>query len=222
MKNVVVVAPHPDDETLGCGATLLKHVKRGDLTHWVIVTCMTPKVGYSTEACLNRRMEIEKVSEQYGFKSVVNLEFPTTRLDQYSISSIIQRLHETFLNLKPEILYAPFGGDVHTDHQIVFQAVQSSTKSFRHPYIKRILCYEVLSETEFCLGESKMNFRPNVFVDITDTLDHKIEILQTYRRELSTFPFPRSIEAVRSLAHLRGTTAGVQAAEAFMLLREIL
>ena len=222
MKCVVVVSPHPDDETLGCGGTLLKHRQEGDVVHWVIMTEMKEELGYSKSDLVTRKKEIEKVTNLYEFKTVTNFEFPTTQMDRHPLSEIIGKLNGTFSKLKPEILYVPFGSDVHTDHQITFQAISSATKSFRHPYIKRILSYEVLSETEFNLDPSNSSFKPTVFIDIMNTLEKKLKIMDLYRSEIDFSPFPRSREAIRALAIFRGSTAGVQYAESFILLKEIL
>ncbi len=217
--NIVVVAPHPDDETLGCGGTLLRHQKDGDSISWLIVTGISTEHGYTTQQVKIREQEIHKVSDLYHFQSVHNLSLPTTLLDTLPIADLIKKINMVFREVQPEIVYIPFGEDIHSDHRVVFQAVISCTKWFRHPYICRILAYETISETDMGLASTSF-FQPNVFVGIEHQLEDKINILQIYKSEIGQFPFPRSIEAVKALAKVRGVSCGFPAAEAFHLLRE--
>lgn len=221
-KQVIVVAPHPDDETLGCGGTILRHKAEGDNVHWLIVTAMVPEQGFSQASIAAREEEIAAATRRYGFASVQMLGLPTTRLDTLPMSDLVAAIGGAFRNAAPEVVYMPFGGDVHSDHAIVSNAVLSCTKWFRNPLIKRILAYETLSETEFGVSPDALGFRPNVFVDIHTYLEEKIGILEIFASELGEFPFPRSVEAVRALARLRGSSAGCSGAEAFMLLKEIM
>jgi len=220
-KIVIIVAPHPDDETLGCGGTILRHREAGDDIHWLVVTAMTPEQGFSQEKIAAREAEIAAVARRYGFASVQLLGLPTTRLDTLPASDLISKIAGVIQGVAPEVVYLPFSGDAHSDHSIVSKAVLSCTKWFRKTSIKRILAYETLSETEFGISPDALGFRPNVFVDIHHYLDEKIDILKIFASELGEFPFPRSIETVRALARLRGSSAGCSAAEAFMLLKEI-
>lgn len=221
MKKIIVIAPHPDDETLGCGGTLLRHKAEGDEIHWLIATAMTFEQGFSDERIAARAAEIDAVTRLYGFASVQSLGFPTTRLDVMPMGDLVAAISKAFQSIMPEVVYTPFKGDVHSDHAVVSDAVIACTKWFRHASVKRVLSYETLSETEFGISPDVSGFRPNVFVDIHPYLDRKIEILRTYAAELGEFPFPRSVEAVRALAQLRGSAAGCKAAEAFMLLKEV-
>jgi len=221
-KKVLVIAPHPDDETLGCGGAILSHKTKGDEINWLIVTAITEDIGYAPEKIIERSLEIQKVSKAYGFSSVHQCGFPTTRLDTIPTFDIIKKFRDIFYEVKPNIAYLPFGGDVHTDHHIVFDAVSSCLKWFRHPSVKRALAYETLSETDIAINPSGNCFRPNVFIDIASYLETKIDIMKIYSDELGDFPFPRSEEAILALASLRGATSGFKAAEAFMLLKEII
>ena len=220
MSNVLVVAPHPDDETLGCGGTLLRHVAEGDNVHWLIVTGVSEADGFSLERVTSRAHEIEEVTRRYGFVSVHALEFGTTQLDAIPMASLVEQIGTVFEAVEPSIVYLPYRGDVHTDHAAVFDASIACTKWFRYPYVNRVLVYETLSETDFNVDPDTSGFRPNVFVDISMYLDDKIEIMKIFRSELGAFPFPRSERAMRALAHLRGAASGFDASEAFMLIRE--
>lgn len=219
MKNILVVAPHPDDETLGCGGTILRHAAMGDAAHWLIVTSMGQDTPH--ERIASRDREIEIVREKFRFASLHSLKFPTTRLDVVPLGELVDAVKSVIASASPDIIYLPYRGDVHTDHRVVFDAVISCTKWFRYPCVKRILAYETLSETEFGINPDSNGFRPNVFIDISAHIEEKLEIMSVYATEMREFPFPRSAKAVRALAALRGATAGCQAAEAFMLLKEI-
>ncbi|MGI2024261.1 N-acetylglucosaminyl deacetylase, LmbE family [Shewanella morhuae] len=221
-KIVLVVAPHADDESLGCGGSLLKHKKNGDEVHWLIVTQISSNSGYSDEAVLNRQNEVLAVTEQYGFKSVHQLAYSPALLDTQSKSNLVDAFSIIINQIKPQIVYTPFRNDVHSDHEVVFDVVASTTKSFRYPFIEKILAYETLSETDFNIKPGNTTFSPNVFVDISEFMEKKILILKLYTSELGEFPFPRSIKAIRSLGHVRGAQAGCDSAEAFMLLKEII
>jgi len=214
-KSVAVVSPHPDDETLGCGGTLFRHRDEGDSIHWIIVT-----TGLTPAQRERRKATLKEVERLYEFASVAELGFATTRLDMIPLSDLVASLHDAFAKVAAEIIYLPFRGDVHTDHCVVFDASVSALKWFRHTAIRRILAYETLSETEQAIDPDGAGFRPNVFVDIKKYLPQKLKALDCYSDETGPFPFPRSGQAVRALAQFRGATAGFEAAEAFVLLRE--
>lgn len=221
MNTILVVAPHPDDETLGCGGTLLRHVAKGDQVHWLIVTDMRTEHGFPQAGVNRRQAEIQKVAAAYGFSKIYNLGLPPARLDTLPKGNLVEVIGQVIKEVSPTIVYLPFRGDVHTDHAAVFDGVASCTKWFRYPSIRRVLCYETLSETDFSLNPEGMKFVPNSFADITSYINQKIEIARLYEGEMAEFPFPRSAEALRALAQVRGATCGCQAAESFMLLREI-
>ena len=220
-NNVLVIAVHPDDETLGCGGTLLKHKANDDAVHWLIITSIKEENGFAASVVEARRQEIKAVSSMYGFDGVHDLDFPTTRLDETPFSRLTSRISDVFEQVEPNIVYLPFKSDVHTDHQIAFKAAYSCTKTFRCPSIKKIVMMETLSETEFVPSTKEDGFIPNMFVDITDFIERKIEVMNIYKSETSPHPFPRSERNIRALATFRGATAGCEYAESFMILKEI-
>lgn len=220
MNKTLVIAPHPDDETLGCGGTLLKHKAQGDKLYWLIVTSIREKEGFSAEQVHKRQSEIQAVTRQYGFTSVIQLNLPTTKLDTVPMQNLVTDIGSALQKTRPNTVYLPYKGDIHTDHGIVFDASVACTKWFRYPSVKRVLAYETLSETDFSLNPDASGFRPNVFVNISSYLDGKLKIMSIYASELGDFPFPRSETAIRALAQVRGAASGYQAAEAFKLLRE--
>ena len=220
MQKVLVIAVHPDDETLGCGGTLLKHKAQGDEIHWMIVTEMTTDCGFSPEAIARREREIETVAQMYGFASVHYLKFPTTRLDEIPLSQLVTAMSKVFQSIQPDQVYLPFQHDVHSDHQHAFSAAYSCTKVFRYPSVRKVMMIETLSETDFAQSSSG-GFVPNLFIDITPQFDRKMQILRVFESELRPHPFPRSEEAVKALALLRGAASGCRYAEAFVTLKEI-
>ena len=215
----LVIAPHPDDETLGCGGTLLRRKAEGADTAWLMVTAITEEGGWPIEQVNQRDTEIDRVAELYNFNSVFRLDFPTARLDSFPIADIIGGIAEALQKFQPSELMIPHPADVHTDHRVVFDAAAACSKWFRHNYVKRVLAYETVSETEFGFGVGN-TFQPNVFIDIGDHLERKLKIMSVYATELGPFPFPRSLEVIRAKAQLHGATAGFSFAEAFQLLRE--
>jgi N-acetylglucosamine malate deacetylase 1 len=218
-KKTLVIAPHPDDETLGCGGTLLRRKTEGAELGWLIVTGISTEADWSVKSVQQRDEEIDKVFELVGFDQVFNLRLPTTKLDQLPFNGLIDKFSAVFKAFQPEEIFVPHRSDIHTDHRLVFDAAEACTKWFRYPSVKRILAYETLSETEFGL-DSLNFFRPNFFIDISEFLERKLEVMSIYQSELGPYPFPRSVEAIRALAILRGATSGFMAAEAFQLLRE--
>ncbi len=221
MSKVLVLAVHPDDETLGCGGTLLKHKTNGDGIYWFIATSIKEECGFAKERIQARKKEIETVKAIYGFNDVLKLEIPTTKAKEFPMDVLIRNISKVFNEVKPEIIYLPFMQDVHSDHRVLFQAAYSCTKTFRYPFIKRIFMMETLSETEVAPSMKEFAFTPNYFVDISDFLDKKIEIMKVYSNELGKSPFPRSAKNIKALATFRGAMAGFKYAESFMVLKQI-
>lgn len=220
-KIVAVVAPHPDDETLGCSGTLLKHIARGDDVHWIVFTGISTELGFTEERVRSRDEEILRVAESYGFAGTHRLGFPTMQLDRLPKADLVGALGAVVKRLGVHTLYVPYRNDAHSDHAAVFDACAACTKTFRYPSVRSVRAYETLSETEYGVKPEDTGFRPNLFVDIAAFIDRKLEIMSIYANEMAPFPFPRSDVALRAQAQLRGTQCGATAAEAFMLLKEI-
>jgi LmbE family N-acetylglucosaminyl deacetylase len=218
---VLVIAPHPDDETLGCGGTILKLKSQGAIVHWLIVTTIENIVGFAQDRVPVRNAEIESVRQAYGFDGVHSCGLPAAGLDTVGKGALIGAISGVVKEVRPDRIYLPYRNDVHSDHAAVFDAAISATKTFRSPFVKSIYVYETLSETDFGLRPDDPGFRPNLYEDISDHLDKKIEIMTEFDGEMGTFPFPRSEDCLRALATLRGAQANCRAAEAFMILKEI-
>lgn len=217
MNKVLVVAVHPDDETLGCGGTLLKHKAYGDKTNWLICTTLDKSHNYYEQ----REKEINKVAGIYNFHSVHNLNLKTTMVDKYPMSELVSSISTVINEVKPNIIYLPFKGDVHSDHRTIFDAAYTCTKSFRYTFIKEIYMMETLSETEFAPSTQESCFVPNVFVDVSAFIEEKLKIFKIYQSEVGEHPFPRSEKNIKALATFRGAICGCEYAESFMLLKKI-
>ena len=216
MSKILVIAPHPDDETLGCGGAPFKHKAEGDDIYWLIITGISQEGGWKEKVVRKRDNEIDAVAKKYGFSDVFNLRLPTTKMDTLPLSDLIEEISNVYKKVEPDIIYMPFAYDVHTDHQIIAKALQSTLKWFRYPHIKKVYMYETPSETEFNFVENRV-FRPNVFVNISLYLEDKIEVMKIYAGEMGEFPFPRSEKTMRALTTLRGSQSGFESAEAFEL-----
>ena len=220
MKRHLVIAPHPDDETLGCGGTLLRARAEGDEIFWLIVTSISEDEGFAIERVENRSIEINKVSEAYGFNDTIQLQFPTSMLDSVPIKELVTAIGNATKKIAPTDIYLPHRRDAHSDHSVVFDAAISVSKWFRYDTVERTYVYETQSETDFDIAPDSSGFRPNVFVDISRYIEQKVQIAGIFESEFTTHPFPRSFDGMRALALLRGAASGFEAAEAFMLVRQ--
>jgi LmbE family N-acetylglucosaminyl deacetylase len=222
VRKILFVAPHADDETLGCGGTILKYADSGYEVHWLLVTGMTEDAGFSNKQIAIRKEEIDKVKSLYRFNSIHQLGFPPAALETVSKGSLIGAISAVVTDIQPDEVFTVYRNDAHSDHEIVYDAVMSATKSFRYPFIKRVLAYETISETDFGMKPEDGGFRPNVFINIENYLDKKLDILEVFESEIGEFPFPRSRKALESLAYVRGAQSNTKAAEAFVLIKEII
>ncbi len=221
MKNVVVISAHPDDEVLGAGGTLLKHLSNGDKLFWIIITNISSKSGHSKVKIKSRKSEIKKVEKSFNFSSTFILDYIPSSLSSSMMSKLISDVSSIFYKIEPEIIYCVNRSDAHTDHKFTFDSVMSCTKSFRFPFIKKVLVYECISETEFAPAVFENYFLPNYFVDISNFIEKKINIFKIYESEIGEHPFPRSIRNIKSLASFRGASVGVDYAESFQLIKFI-
>jgi len=221
MKHIVVISAHPDDEIIGVGGTLLKHVQNGDRIFWLITTNISEEQGFSKERVASRQAEIEEVASRLKVTKTFKLDYPTMTLSSSSIIDMVPKISNIFSEIEPEIIYCLNRSDAHSDHRVTFDAVMACTKSFRYSYIKQVLMYECISETEFAPSLPEKAFLPNYFVDISAFFEEKMDIMKIYESEIGTHPFPRSIRNMEALATFRGASVGVEYAEAFQLIKYI-
>ncbi|MBQ2982950.1 MAG: PIG-L family deacetylase [Lachnospiraceae bacterium] len=217
--NIVIVSPHPDDETLGAAGTIIKYKSLGHKVYWINFTDVIDYDDWDKEFKEKRKKQIEDICDYYEFDGFYNLGYKPAELDNISKKDMISKLSSIFQSIKPEWLILPDNNDAHSDHKVVFECCMACSKIFRYPYIKRIMTMEILSETDF--GTNEHHFVANYFVDISDFIVNKIEALKIYDTEIAEPPFPRSIDRVKALSVVRGGIAGVKYAEAFRIIKFI-
>ncbi|MDD4271692.1 MAG: PIG-L family deacetylase [Patescibacteria group bacterium] len=216
MKKILVIAPHPDDEVLGCGGTIKKYVKAGDEVFLGIVTkAYAP--DWSEKYMEDKLVDIKKSNAVLGFKKTYFLDLPTVKLDTIPRKELNDKIRGLVKEVDPDILFIPHVGDLNHDHRLVFEACLVAARPTGNK-IKKILAYETLSEA----SRGAKQFTPNAYMDITKTLKDKLKAIACYKSELQKYPHPRSLEGITALAKKRGTESGLLAAEAFMVIREIL
>lgn len=231
MQEVLIVAAHPDDEVLGCGATIARHAQAGDRVHILIladgVSARTnpgenAEAGTSTASLLDARTAAARAAaEILGAQPPRLLGLPDNRLDTLPLLDIVQRIESVIAELRPQQVYTHHSGDLNIDHRITHQAVMTACRPLPYTVCRRILCFEVASSTEWQTPRAADAFLPNWFVDVRTTLARKLDALRAYADELRPWPHPRSAEAIEHLARWRGVSVGVDAAEAFMLARVV-
>lgn len=215
-KKVLVVSAHPDDETIGAGGTLLRHKDAGDEISWCVVTqAYTP--DWSEELIARFRRQAERVAQHLGVKTVEFCGFPTVKLNTVPAMQLGSALQRIVQAVQPEVVYLPPPADINTDHVIVHQAALVATRPLPGTSVRRVLAYEIAPTSRFGVT----GFQPTVYVDITDYLDRKLEMMSIYESEVKAYPHPRSLEALRAFAVERGLGVGVGAAECFQLIREL-
>lgn len=217
----LVIAPHPDDEVLGCGGVIAKHAAEGSEVHVLIVTRGIPEL-WSDADVLGIRKEMGEAHRILGVAAASFLDFPAPCLDSVPGYRLANAIKAAVRELSPERVYVPHRGDLHADHQAVFRAVLVATRPTKGCAVREVLSYETLSETDWGAPFPGEAFVPNVFVDISLYLQCKLQALKCFKGQLRTWPHPRSACAVEALARLRGAAVGVDAAESFMLVRSVL
>lgn len=220
MSTVLVIAPHPDDEILGVGGCINKHIENGNSVSVCIVTRGVEPL-FSNSIIEKARGEARKCHENLGITETIFLDFPSVMLEKENRYEINGKILEVIQRLKPDEVYIPHWGDMQKDHQIVAEACLVALRPKYEHKVSRIYSYETLSETGWNAPNTQNEFIPNVYVDISEQLQAKLGAMRTYQTQLSDYPNPRSLEAVEALAKYRGSTVNVRAAEAFMLIREI-
>lgn len=218
---VLCVAAHPDDEVLGCGGTLARHAAAGDEVHVCLVAeGLTSRPGAADTGQLGELADTARRADALlGVRETALLGLPDNRLDELLRLDVIQRIEQVVDRVRPEVVYTHAACDLNIDHQIVHESVLTACRPVPGQGVKRILCFEVPSSTEWRGAGSGPAFVPNWFVDISVTLVAKQAALAVYAGEMRPWPHARSLKACEHLARWRGAIVGVAAAEAFMLAR---
>lgn len=221
MKNkILIIAPHLDDEVLGCGGTISSHVCKGDIVHVLFVANRVYEHVFDAEKMRLEISHMEKAKLILGYQHYTCLDFPDEQLYLH-LQGIIIGLERIISQFKPSIVYSPFYQDNNQDHRAVADAVRVALRPSAVSFVRRWLMYEIPSSTEQSPPLPGYAFQPNYYIDILPFLDAKLEALACYETEARPFPHPRSPEAIRNLATKRGSEVLLSVAEAFVLLREI-
>lgn len=209
---LLIIAPHHDDEVLGVGGTIAKYAAERAEVYVAIVT-----EGNASECA-----EAKAAHKLLGVKETIFLSFPAAELDTVPHRDVNIKLCDLISEIKPELLFIPFIGDIHLDHQRIFLSSLVAARPNNPNAPKAIYAYETLSETNWYAPHVTANFVPNVFIDISEYLETKLQAMQMYTSQIKTFPDERSEETLRALATLRGSTVNRFAAEGFYLIRQII
>lgn len=219
-QNVLVISPHMDDEALGCGGTICKHVASKDHVSVIFIAHRIYGHKYNRSKNKVERSHTLKAKKLLGYNKAIFLDMPDERLDG-SIQDIIIAIEKEIDKISPDVVYIPFRGDNHQDHRAVFDAARVALRPSAANSIKSIYMYEVPSSTEQSPPMPENAFLPNLYVNVSCFIDKKLKAIASYETEKRSFPHPRSGEAVKLLARKRGSESGLDFAEAFMVLRNI-
>jgi N-acetylglucosamine malate deacetylase 1 len=225
-KSILVVAAHPDDEVLGCGGTIAKHVFEGDRVFVIIAAEGITSRLHSDESVIpeelaHLRDSSELASSILGVSQNFYLDFPDNRLDSINRLDIVRSIESIVYETNPSVVYVHHGGDVNIDHQVLFHSVITAVRPLPSSGVRQILTFETLSSTEWQAPFPNLAFIPNWFVDIEPFFETKVNALSAYSTELRPWPHPRSQRGIATLASLRGSQVGLNRAEAFQLIRHI-
>lgn len=220
MKKILIIAPHPDDEILGCGGTIIRSIKEGHEVYVCIVTkgCLPL---FDVESVNIVRKECIECHKKIGIKDTFFLDYPASMLEEIHRFELNASILNIIKKVQPDEIFIPHYGDMQKDHQIVAEACMVALRPKYSFTPKCIYSYETLSETGWNIPNVQNDFVPNYFVDISNVLKDKIEAFKFYKSQLSMFPNPRSQESIEILAKYRGTMMNLKAAEAFEVIRKI-
>lgn len=223
--SILVIAAHPDDEVLGCGGTIAKlaadHEVHIAILGEGIMSRHDQPNNADKEALLTLQEDARSASKLLRAKSVSMDSLPDNRFDELPLLDITKRVERLIQEFQPEIVYTHHPGDLNVDHQITFRALLTATRPVSGCPVRDIYAFELPSSTEWAFQQIQPAFKPNVFVDVTSTIETKVHGLQCYRSEVRPFPHPRSAEALRAIARRWGSVVGAEYAEAFELIRSL-
>lgn len=224
--SVLVVAAHPDDEILGCGGTMTRLVREGhEVRIAILAEGMSSRYAHREDADQRQLQHLharaQQAADKVGAKELVLCKLPDNRLDTVPLLDVVKTVEDLVARFRPEAIYTHHPGDLNVDHGVVHRAVLTATRPVSGQCVRDVYAFEVPSSTEWAFQRLGPSFRPNVFVDIADSLETKIAALACYDTETRTFPHPRSPEALRAIATRWGSVVSLQAAEAFELIRSV-
>lgn len=221
MNNILVIVAHPDDEILGCGGTIVKHINKGDKVNVVFTADGVSSRENQMESISERHQATLKTLEYLGCEKPIFFDFPDNKLDSIALLDIVQKIEYIIAKLQPKIIYTHHYGDLNIDHQITHKATITTCRPQPNFCVKEIYSFETLSATHWQSSSMGNAFSPNYFIDISLCIDTKLNALKFYDKEMRSYPHARSYEAIKSLAITRGATVGLKFAEAFCIERII-
>ncbi len=224
--SVLVVAAHPDDEILGCGGTMTRLAREGhEVRIAIIAEGISSRYAHREEADQLQLQHLhacaQQAADKVGAKELVLCKLPDNRLDTVPLLDVVKTVEELIARFRPGTIYTHHPGDLNVDHAVVYRAVLTATRPVSGQCVREVYAFEVPSSTEWAFQHIEPSFRPNVFVDVADSLETKIAALACYDTESRNFPHPRSAEALRAIATRWGSVVGLRAVEAFELIRSI-
>jgi len=225
-NSILVVAAHPDDEILGCGGTMTRLAREGhEVRIAILAEGMSSRYAHREDADQQQLQHLharaQQAADKVGAKELVLCKLPDNRLDTVPLLDVVKTDEDLVARFRPEIIYTHHPGDLNVDHGVVYRAVLTATRPMSGQCVRDVYAFEVPSSTEWAFQRLEPSFRPNVFVDIADSLETKIAALGCYDTETRKFPHPRSPEALRAIATRWGSVVGLQAVEAFELVRSV-
>ena len=225
-KPILIIAAHPDDEVLGCGGTIARLTSEGhDVYVAILGEGITSRYDKREQADQEIIKELQdrsrQVSEILGVKEVFLYDLPDNRFDTVPLLDIVKTIEKLINRFKPQIVYTHHGGDLNIDHVITHRAVLTATRPTANCPVCEIYAFEVPSSTEWAFGQFRPAFSPNMFMDISDTLELKIQAMQLYESETREFPHPRSLEVMKAISRRWGSAVGLETVEAFELVRAV-
>lgn len=224
-KTILIAAAHPDDEVLGCGGTIAKYSKENDIHIAIFGEGITSRFDKRSDADAKELVSLQNQSREagefLGAKTNFFFSLPDNRFDSMPFLEIVKKAEEVLEKIKPEIIYTHHPSDLNIDHRILFQAILTAARPIFGNFVKEIYSFEVPSSTEWSFQKMNGFFSPNVFENISETIEKKIKCMEIYESEIKKFPHPRSAEALLAIARRWGSVAGLQNAEAFELIRGI-
>jgi N-acetylglucosamine malate deacetylase 1 len=222
MKNILVIAAHPDDEILGCGGTIALHVKNGEQCHILFIADGESSRGTKDSVTITeRKAKSAEAQKVIGANHPLFLDFEDNQMDKIPILEIVKKIEAIINRIQPSVIYTHHSGDLNVDHMIVNKAVLTACRPQPNFCVREIYSFEILSSTGWSSPYAHNNFVPNKYVDVSSTFDKKITALMCYEKEMREFPHARSVESVKALSAFRGTTVGFFKAEAFMVERHL-
>lgn len=222
--NILIIAAHPDDEVLGCGGTIARLSREGhDIYIAILGEGITSRYSEREQADLTLvetlHARSRQVTQLLGAKDLFMYKLPDNRFDTVPLLDVVKIIEELIDRLRPQVVFTQHGGDLNIDHALIYRATLTATRPVPGTTVKELYAFEVPSSSEWAFQQFEPAFHPNVFIDISDTLESKIKAMEIYDSEMRAFPHPRSREALRAIAQRWGSVSGLNAAEPFQLVR---